>query len=341
MSTPRTLVVSASRTKDLVRCSPLALARVLAGEQPCRFGRSGAPRPLDLDALHTLVLWTKDPAPMVDCAPLFAALQRLVQAGAQIYLQLTATAFGGAFVEHGVPTVEQLRGRLDNVLRAGLVEPDAVKLRYDPLLRVRAGRMRLTNLRREAFRLVLDAFLSLGVEDVVTSYVDAVRYPKVRRRIEARLGLQLEDAPDAEVRAFVRWMAEECARRGARFDTCASPLMPFAREGCISGTRLNELMARRFGADAPRCDARLHNEAAPGGQRAACRCTISRDIGYSAGFVTCYSRGTGCIYCYSCHESPGPRLLPKLLEEIAAFRSDPDAFLRQPEHAHYLPIVER
>lgn len=336
----RTRVISASRTKDLVRWSPGVLADVLAGRRPCRFGRSGKPQSLDMSEVHTLVLWTKDPGPMVQHAALRQALEALIDSGGQVYLQLTATGFGGTFVEYGVPQAEVVRDRLAAVVDAGLLPAHAVKLRYDPLISLRVGDWRFTNMRRALFRSVLGAFVPLGVQDVVTSYVDFESYPKVRRRIEAGLGLTLDEIAESELREFVEWMAEACHARGVRFDTCASPRMPFAREGCISGSRLNALMAERRGADAPRCTTQLHNERAPGGQRADCRCTFSSDIGYSAGFTTCYTHGSGCLYCYSHHESLGPRLMPKVLREIAVFVRDPQTFVTLPGKEAYRGVIE-
>ena len=335
----RSLVISASRTKDVVRWSPDALADVLLGRRPCRFGWSGEPLRLDLDEIHTLVLWTKDPGPMVQCTKLKTALEALVGAGGQIYLQLTATGFGDTFVEYGVPRASVVCERLDTAIEAGLLAPGAVKLRYDPLIRIRAGDCMVTNVREALFRQVVDAFAPLGVQDVVTSYVDFETYPKVKRRIEDALGLSLEDVPRNEIAKFVQWMARQCEDRGMRFDTCASPRIPFEREGCIAGSRLNALMATRHGPGAPRCTTQLHNERAHGGQRADCRCTYSRDIGYSAGFTTCYTHGSGCIYCYSHRESMGPKLLPQIRAEVAELLSDPPGFLAKPDREAYLGVV--
>ncbi len=324
-----------------MRISPRALADVLAGRRPCRFGRGGKPFVLDLALVHTLVLWTKDPRPMVSHEGLRIALQQFVHGGGQVYLQLTATGFAGTFVEWTVPGIAELRAGLARVLDAGLVAPGAVKMRYDPLLRVRAGEVVVSNMRQPVFEAVLDAFAPLGVEDVVTSYVDASRYPKVRRRFEEQLGVALDDVPEEEVRACVAWMAQACRERGMRFDTCAAPKMPFGREGCIAGSRFNALMRGRHGGDAPCCSEQMHNDVAPKGQRVDCRCTYSRDIGYSAGFKTCYTQGTGCVYCYSHHEALGGKLLPALRDEVAALRSDTEAFLRQPGKEPYRLLSTR
>ena len=336
----RSLVISASRTKDIVRWSPTVLADVLMGRRPCRFGLSGRPGPLDLNAIHTLVLWTKDPIAIACCVTLRDALSELVRSGGQVYLQLTATGFGGTFVEHGVPTLEALHEHLVEVRHTGLVAANAIKLRYDPLLSVAGGPAVLSNLRPAVFTRVLDLFLPFGIEDVVTSYVDVESYPKVLRRMEGRLGLRLDPVPADGLWGFVQWMADECAARGARFDTCAAPLMPFAREGCISGTRLNALIVERDGPDAPRCTTQRHNEHTKGGQRPDCRCTYARDIGHSRGFTTCYTHGSGCLYCYSHRESLGPRLLPAVQQEIAEFTRDPAGFAALPGHEHYRLLTQ-
>lgn len=90
---------------------------------------------------------------------------------------------------------------------------------------------------------------------------------------------------DESVRLFFARLAAVAAAHGLGLYACASPLLadlPVLSPGrCIDGALLEALFGGRV------------SRAGDGGQRAACGCTKSADIGS-------YDRqcGFGCVYCY-------------------------------------------
>lgn len=306
----------------MVHRSPDLLAKLLLGEIPCRWGPYAPYGRVDPSNLHTVVLWTKDPRNLLVSESLHSALLTLKdQYGVQISLQVTATGWGGSFIEPGIPPWRTVRDSLQRLFAEGLASPEAAVYRYDPFLTVQtpAGHF-LSNAQIAVFRELCTAFTSLGIQRVTTSRADARRYPKVKGRVES-LGLKWVFITDDEAVDLCAAMDKVCREFGVDFSVCcepsASPLI--AHWGCIDGAWLN-----RIKGDDPPATEVLHNQI--GKQRPSCRCTYSRDIGYSTGSATCYSGGYGCLYCYSQGSAKLPHI-EKILQGIADFDKDPLAYL--------------
>ncbi|MBP6875247.1 MAG: DUF1848 family protein [Candidatus Eisenbacteria bacterium] len=321
----RPLIVSASRTRDMVHRCPDLLARILAGDAPCRFGPHGQETRLAPERIHSVVLWTKDLANLLEHAELRRTLQALIERHrVQISLGLTITGLGGTFLEPGIPHWRTALADLRALLAQGWIDPRAVIYRYDPFLAVRTPDGHLfTNASLRAFVAVCTPVLQLGVKRVTTSRGDALRYPKVARRV-ASVGLAWLPIEDAAAVAFCRQVDTHCRSRGADFSVCCEPFASGLLDnwGCIDGHWLNALK----GPDSEAATIVPHNRI--GSQRAACRCTYSRDIGYSTGSRTCFSGGYGCLYCFAQTQAglPGAE---ELRAEIAAYDQDPEGYCRE------------
>ncbi len=317
------LILSASRTKDMVRRTSRLLAALLLGEAPCRWGPYAPVGRVDPSRLHTVVLWTKDPRNIIKSPELRSTLITLKEKyQVQISLQVTATGLGGSFIEPGIPHWNEVVADLMQVFEAGIISPKAVVYRYDPFLEVSTASGRIfSNADIGIFTELSKAFVSLGIERVTTSRADACRYPKVVERMSS-LGLKWRFIEDEEAADFCAEMDFVCRGLGVDFSVCCEPDVGYLRKrwGCIDGKWLNELK----GADHPETTETLHNRI--GKQRPLCRCTYSRDIGYSAGSAGCYSGGYGCLYCYSQVGAPPRR--EEILQEITAFDEDPTAYLK-------------
>lgn len=164
-------IASLGRLVD-IRNFPDVAADVLMGRTPAFLGRGTrlTIKALDPEIVGALVFWTKGPVELlVEHAGLREALETYDRNHAVIGLELSVTGLGGTFLEPGIQTPEEVASGLRRVLASGLIDPEAVVLRYDPLLKVRApdGRI-LRNDTAQAFESVVSLFSPLGVRSVET-----------------------------------------------------------------------------------------------------------------------------------------------------------------------------
>jgi hypothetical protein len=344
------MIISSSRTKDLINVCPDALAQVLNGKRPCKLRRAESiSHTLSLDKIGTLVLWTKDPRNILRHPELFAILRNLVQSGGQLYLHLTVTGFGSTFVEYGLPHYLDVRETVEQIFEDRLIFPNAVTLRFDPLLEVEvAPSMVLSNMGDPLFKKIVEAFATLGIMNFVTSYLIGLKdlplrgyekYDFVEKKFH-RLGLRPIPHTLAEIKEHLYKMKRICDDYNVNFDVCCFPFdLGFeGSHGCINAHYFRYIYEFNYGYK-PILDEvflRKHNDVT-GGQRGRCRCTFSRDIGYTPGFTFCYPKGIGCLYCYS-QKNLNPQLAKKVLNEIKTLKKKPDVFLK--EHPEYRSVLK-
>ncbi|MBI5787984.1 MAG: DUF1848 family protein [Candidatus Schekmanbacteria bacterium] len=255
------IIVSASRRSDLVTCYPEKLV-----EEVSKIG---------LENIHTLVIWTKNPANMLDNHSLLELLGKLDQ----VYLNLTVTGLGGTFLEPKVPTPEEIFQRMPDVIKL-IGSPQRISLRYDPLIEVADFQEnRFTNITPDIFIPILKQTARLGIPIIRTSY--ATPYWKVLSRFK-RLGLTFVEHPLEEITGFIQGiMMEEAGKLGVEVRTCVVPHLTDSG-GCIDGKLLRELHPYK-----ERCSIAVDRS-----QRECCHCTKSQDIG---NWDSC---ANGCLYCY-------------------------------------------
>jgi hypothetical protein len=250
-------------------------------------------QPGDVDAL---VLWTRDPAPF------HTAIDEVEARSMPYVVLITLTGYGPLLEPHApsaAHTVEQIRRLADRI------GPRRVTWRYDPIV-LGPGHELEDHLERFGR---LSAALSGAVDRVVISGLDL--YAKTRRRLAV--------LPHGETLAcdprqhpswvpLIRGLAERAADASMELVSCAEPddLTPLGAPpaGCLDGLRLREIT----GTPIP-----LTKDP---GQRPACRCVASRDIGAPD---TCLH---GCAYCYATrshgtatrrharHDPSAPALMP-------------------------------
>lgn len=284
------MIYSASRRTDLVAFHPDALA--------ARIGRA---RKLD-----AVVFWTKDPTALTD----HPGLERII-ARVPTLVQMTITGWGGTCWEPGVPAPERLAEPLSRLARR--LPPGALRWRFDPLVldidprdndgsppndkalpdtaddAFLSGPERKTAARLvERFRRIHALWTrSVGaVDDITTSFM--AMYPGTRDAL-ARRGLAVRSpGPDAR-RAWLSMLHRAWGHPEGVFSICCQPellSLPFTHPArCIDAERLDRLYGTR-----------LSNLPRDAGQRAACACAQSTDIG--AYTQRC---GHGCAYCYARH----------------------------------------
>lgn len=272
------MIISASRRTDLpAYYSEWFMNRVRAGfctvHHPFRAGQkfrvSLAPEEVD-----AIVFWSKNPA------PLLAHLDELDRRGFRYYFQFTLNDYS-PLLEPGIPPLaERLKTFHALADRLGSAR---VVWRYDPIL--------LTNITDPGFHLQsfkgLARALAGRTQRVMVSVVDY--YAKTARRLK-RLeaeGYVFEKNLkfNLELDGLLRHLAKAARESGLEIYTCAEE-RNYTEFGLPPGKCLDDqLLHRLFGLTVP--------AAKDPGQRPACGCIKSRDIGENN---TCPA---GCPYCYA------------------------------------------
>lgn len=263
------MIVSASRRTDLPAFhADWFLERIRAGSVDVPNPRNPAQvrhvslAPADVDCL---VLWTKDPRPL---------MERLDELEAfPFYFLFSLNAYGTDVEPRVPPLAERVAAFRDLFAHLG---PDRVVWRYDPvLLSERYAAVR----HAESFEAVA-CQLEGCTTDCILSFLD--EYPRVRGALAAR-GLRAPDAAEAQALAAV--FADSARRHGMRLSACAEPydLSGFGIRParCVDPERIRRISGRAVPA---RKDP---------AQRPACGCAPSVDVG---SYGTC---GHGCVYCYA------------------------------------------
>jgi Domain of unknown function (DUF1848) len=276
---PPPAVISASRRTDLPAYhSHWLLQRLRDGECQVRHPFNGTVRAVDLrpEAVLALVLWTRDPRPLLPAVP------ELVQRGYRLLFHVTINDYP-AYLEPGAAPVAAVVAALGE-LRAQL-GPEAIVWRYDPVI--------LTTHTDAAYhRDQIDTLAAqlAGISDsCVTSWVDL--YRKTERNLLPaleRAGVQRLPEDPARDRALVRDMAERVGERNIQLTLCCEP--DLVQEGipptaCVDPGRISRVVGR---------EVRLPRRPT----RPGCACHASIDIG---AYDSC---PRGCVYCYACR-TPG------------------------------------
>lgn len=275
------IVISASRRTDLIASFPDGLAGCLRRREADVAGPGGGLYRVDLDParVHTVVLWSKDFANLLRNAH---DLRSLLAAYDQIYLHFTITGLGGTGIEPGVPPYRRALAQLP-ALADLAADPRRISVRFDPLVHWREGSAVRSN--RRLFEEAADAAAAAGVRDIRISF--AQWYGKAVRRARAR-GFRYVELSGDDQRAVAAELAAAASARGLVLHACSQPALagvPGLRpSACIDGGLLEALHPRREPVSRRK----------DRGQRPACLCTESRDIGSYA-----QACPHGCVYCYA------------------------------------------
>ena len=258
MSKQPNRVISASRRLDMVANKPDDLAFVLQKKAP----------PEDV---HSVVLWTKNPANILQ----HEALRNSLMQYDQLFLHFTVTGLGSTLLEPGVPSADTVLSFLP-ALTGFLGDPRRIRIRFDPILKVQlADGTFLSNL--EFFKKLAPAVSKYGISNISTSWVQI--YDKVLRRMQKHQ-LKIIEPSYAEREEQAASIQQTAEKYGIHMHWCCVPGLPRSR--CIDGPLLSELHPKGFAANCERA----------GGQRPRCGCTKSWDIGWY------YKCDHGCLYCY-------------------------------------------
>ena len=224
------------------------------------------------DAVEAIVFWTRH------AAPLLPALPRLEALGYRSLFHVTLTGYPSRLEPH-LPPLEQALASFLALSR--LLGPERVIWRYDPILL--CNWLPVAEHQRRFSQLA--AALAGHTRQVVISFADL--YGKSVRQLDRVPGLQYQDllAQPEPLAELLSALQRTAAHYDLQLSSCAEAVdlsrWQIAPGRCIDVALLNRL----FGLDLP--------QRKDPGQRAACGCAPSVDIGQ---YDSCPH---GCAYCYA------------------------------------------
>jgi hypothetical protein len=282
MGTKMKTVISASRRTDLPAFYYDWLQTVLKKGRVelvnPRFLKQTYEVDLHPESVHSVVLWSKDFRNVLK-KPMYLENYHL-------YFQYTINNYSPVF-EPRVPAYSETIRTLAELLKK--YRPEQFNIRFDPVIISNLGEKYPTwekpgQARLQCFTNLCRDLRALGMQGcrVTTSYI--ALYSHVKKRLaEAKIPFRHLD--DHLLSPFFTRMAEIAHRYSFRLYCCSSPSLEevhgLERGRCIDG----QLLERLFGE--------LVSKAKDNGQRVACGCTKSKDIGR-------YDQvcGFSCLYCY-------------------------------------------
>ena len=284
-------IVSASRATDVPKFyAEWLLARLREGFCSWTNPFNRQVYTVSFEKTRLIVFWSKDPK------PLLARLDELEDLGfRQYYFQFTLNDYVREGLEPNVPSVE-VRIETFRAL-AGRIGKERVIWRYDPLLLSPAI----------TIDALLDRIAAIGralkghTEKLVFSFADIASYRKVMRNLA---GTGCREFTHDEKIEFVTRLRDLNHELGLTLATCAEDI-----DLAAFGVRHNkcvddDLMVRLFHDDAALMEFlgaeydlidewKIAKSKKDKGQRAACGCVVSKDIGM---YNTCPHL---CRYCYA------------------------------------------
>lgn len=265
------MIVSASRRTDIPAFyGPWLLNRLRAGSVLVRNPFNGQQITrvrLTAPDVDCLVLWTKNPAPLLPHLHTIAGL------GYSMVVHYTITGCDPA-LEPGLPELDERIATFRAL--ADVLGPQRVWWRFDPIVLTKAQGPQ-DWLHRFAD---LASRLHGATSQCTISFVSL--YAKCRRHLA---GVDLLIADEAAKRALIQGMAALAERHRMRLVACCDPLVTeqcgVEQAHCIDAVQLSALLGRD-----------LRGRKDPG-QRPGCGCSRSVDIG---AYDSC---AHGCRYCYA------------------------------------------
>lgn len=275
------VIVSASRATDIPAFyMPWFFDRMRKGYVRWRNPFSGRDSYVSFANTRFIVFWSKNPAPLIHNLPV------LRNKGIGCYIQFTLNDYETEGLEPGVP---QLAERISTFKRlVDILGVGSVVWRFDPL--ILTDRISSENLIEKVVRIGDE--LKGYTEKLVFSFADIAGYKKVGRNL-SQAGINYCEWNEASMLEFAANLSEINLKRwGYELATCAESIdlseYEIGHNRCIDP----DLIARLSPEDAALQNF-LYGANADSGQRKACGCILSKDIG---AYNTCPH---GCTYCYA------------------------------------------
>lgn len=276
-----TLIISASRATDIPAFyADWFFRRLDNGYVRWRNPFSGQDSYVSFANTRFIIFWSKNPAPLLPYLPI------LKERGIGCYIQYTLNDYESEGLEPNVPPLTQ---RIDTFRR--LVDAlgiGAVVWRFDPL--ILTDRITIDTL-LEKIAHIADALVGY-TEKLVFSFADIESYKKVSRNLR-HSGINYREWDEATMREFAsRLSTLNRDNWNFRIATCAERIdlseYSIEHNRCIDPELISSLAP-----DDAVLQNFLYGAKTDSGQRKACGCILSKDIG---AYNTCPH---GCLYCYA------------------------------------------
>lgn len=278
------MIVSASRATDIPAFfAPWLFDRIEKGYCKWRNPYNGKDSYVSFANTRFIVFWSKNPAPMLEYLPL------LQKKGIGFYIQYSLNDYDAERLEPNVPALVQ---RIDTFKR--IVDEYGVGSavwRFDPL--ILTDRIRIPEL--------LDKIQGIAsqlcgyTERLVFSFADIAGYKKVGANL-SRAGIKYREWTEADMIEFARQLGQLSLPMQLR--TCAESI-DLGAYGIEHNHCIDAELISRLAPDDPMLQMWLFGASKDKGQRPACGCILSKDIGQ---YNTCTH---GCLYCYATN-TPAP-----------------------------------
>lgn len=272
------MIISASRRTDIPAFyATWFINRIRAGfcAVPNPFNNNQVSRislaPEDVDVI---VFWSRFPQ------PLMVHLEELDKRGFHYYFQFTLVDYPRA-IDRRTPPLDKALEVFKKLSEQ--IGPERVIWRYDPIVRTNLTALEYHRAKFERIAQSLQGLTSRCVISLMDWYRKA-RSRLAKLELEG-FALQQDGQPDPSLFDLLRNMAEAARSFGIECQSCAEEI-DLTTCGILSGKCIDDkLIASLIGKN-------ITLDKDPG-QRPACGCVVSRDIGM---YDSC---GFGCQYCYA------------------------------------------
>ena len=275
------LIISASRATDIPAFySDWFFRRFDRGYVRWRNPFSGQDSYVSFGNTRFIVFWSKNPAPLLPYLPM------LKERRIGCYIHFTLNDYEAEGLEPNVPPLAQ---RIDTFRRlVDTLGSGTVVWRFDPL--ILTDKINIDTL-LEKIAHIANA-LTGYTEKLVFSFADIESYKKVSRNLRLS-GINYREWDEESMREFAsRLSTLNRDNWNFRLATCAERI-DLSEYGIEHNRCIDPELISRFAPDDTVLQNFLYNAKTDTGQRKACGCILSKDIG---AYSTCPH---GCLYCYA------------------------------------------
>ena len=278
------MIVSASRATDIPAFfSPWFFNRLDKGYCVWRNPYNGKDSYVSFANTRFIVLWSKNPAPMLPLLP------RLKDKGIGFYIQYTLNDYEHEGLELNVPKLEARMDTFKKIVdRYGL---GRAVWRFDPL--ILTDKIGIDELLGKIQRIASE--LNGYTEKLVFSFADIAGYKKVGINLR-NAGINYREWTESEMREFASGLQD--MNLNMLLATCAEKI-DLLLYGIEHNRCIDPDLISRLAPDDLALQMWLFGTTKDKGQRQACGCILSKDIGQ---YNTCTH---GCLYCYATN-TPAP-----------------------------------